>query len=74
MDETSSLREIPVSSETIYDGKILHVEKWTVTCPNGREALREIRREQGQKPPETERENVHIPIRVKKKDDKEVPL
>ena len=42
MDETSSLREIPVSSETIYDGKILHVEKWTVTCPNGREALREI--------------------------------
>lgn len=42
MDEMSSLREIPVSSETIYDGKILHVEKWTVTCPNGREALREI--------------------------------
>lgn len=42
MDETSSMREIPVSSETIYDGKILHVEKWTVTCPNGREALREI--------------------------------
>ncbi len=33
----------------------------------------EIRREQGQKLPETERENVHIPIRVKK-DDKEVSL
>ena len=39
-----------------------------------REALREIRREQGQKPPEAERENMHIPIRVKKKDDKEVSL
>ena len=38
------------------------------------EELREIRREQGQKPPETERENVHIPIRVKKKGDKEVSL
>lgn len=36
------LREIPFSSETIYDGKILHVEKWQVTCPNGRTALREI--------------------------------
>ena len=38
------------------------------------EELREIRREQGQKPPEAERENMHIPIRVKKKDDKEVSL
>ena len=42
MDESNSLREVPVASETIYDGKILHVEKWTVTCPNGKEALREI--------------------------------
>ena len=25
------LREIPFSSETIYNGKILHVEKWQVT-------------------------------------------
>ena len=41
MDE-SSIREIPFSSETIYDGKILHVERWQVTCPNGRTALREI--------------------------------
>ena len=41
--------------------------------PSVREELREIRREQGQKLPETERENVHIPIRVKK-DDKEVSL
>ena len=36
------LREIPFSSETIYNGKILHVEKWQVTCPNGHPATREI--------------------------------
>ena len=41
MDE-NSIREIPFSSETIYDGKILHVERWQVTCPNGRTAAREI--------------------------------
>ena len=41
MDE-NSIREIPFSSETIYDGKILHVERWRVTCPNGRTAAREI--------------------------------
>ena len=38
----NELREIPVSSESIYEGKILHVERWQVTCPNGREATREI--------------------------------
>ena len=37
-----ALREVPFSKETIYDGHILHVEKWRVTCPNGREAPREI--------------------------------
>ena len=36
------LREIPFSSETIYDGHILRVERWQVTCPNGHEAPREI--------------------------------
>ena len=36
------LREIPFSSETIYDGAILRVEKWQVTCPNGHAAPREI--------------------------------
>ena len=41
MDE-NSIREIPFSSETIYDGKILHVERWQVTCPNGKAAAREI--------------------------------
>ena len=32
------------------------------------EELREIRREQGQKLPEADRENIRIPVRVKKKD------
>ena len=36
------LREIPFASETIYDGHILRVERWQVTCPNGHEAPREI--------------------------------
>jgi len=38
----SELREIPVSSESIFEGKILHVERWQVTCPNGHPATREI--------------------------------
>ena len=37
-----ALREIPFAKEDIYNGRILHVEKWKVTCPNGREAAREI--------------------------------
>lgn len=41
MDE-SRLREIPFHRETLYDGSILHVEKWQVTCPNGHSAPREI--------------------------------
>ena len=41
MDD-SALREVPVKKESIYDGHILHVEKWTVTCPNGRQAPREL--------------------------------
>ena len=42
--------------------------------PSVREELREIRREQGQKLPEADRENLHIPVRVKKKGDKEAVL
>lgn len=42
--------------------------------PSVREELREIRREQRQKLPEVERKSLHIPVRVKKKDDKEVSL
>ncbi len=41
MDD-SRLREIPFHKETIYEGSILHVEKWQVTCPNGHPAPREI--------------------------------
>lgn len=41
MDE-NTIREVPFASETIYDGKILQVERWQVTCPNGRSAVREI--------------------------------
>ena len=36
------LREIPFSSEMIYEGRILRVERWQVTCPNGHAAPREI--------------------------------
>ena len=38
----SELREIPFAKETIFEGQILHVEKWQVTCPNGHAAPREI--------------------------------
>ena len=38
----SELREIPVSSEPIYSGRILDVQRWHVTCPNGNPAVREI--------------------------------
>ena len=40
--EYQELREVPFASETIYDGRILHVERWQVTCPNGHAALREV--------------------------------
>lgn len=41
MDDTN-LREIPFARQTIFEGKILHVETWEVTCPDGRPAEREI--------------------------------
>ena len=41
MDD-SKLREVPFQKETIYEGQILHVEKWQVTCPSGHPAPREI--------------------------------
>lgn len=40
--EHPDLREVPLSSETIYEGKILRVQRWQVVCPNGRKALREV--------------------------------
>jgi len=36
------LTEKTVSSETIFDGKILHIRRDTVLLPNGRQALREV--------------------------------
>ena len=35
------LREVKTGSETIYDGKILHVRKDTVLLPNGKNSTRE---------------------------------
>ena len=37
-----SLREIYQDGETIYDGKIIRVERWRVSLPDGREAAREV--------------------------------
>lgn len=41
MDE-NALRETKIKGETIYDGRVVHLEKWTVRLPDGREATREI--------------------------------
>ena len=41
------LRETLLSSEEIYPGKIIRVEKWQVSLPNGATALREIVRHNG---------------------------
>ena len=45
IDDT--LRETFLSSEEIYHGKIIRVEKWRVRLPNGQEADREIVRHNG---------------------------
>ncbi len=37
-----NLKETFLSSEEIYNGRILRVEKWQVTCPDGKIAPREI--------------------------------
>ena len=42
-----SLRETFLSSQEIYPGKIIRVEKWQVSLPNGETALREIVRHNG---------------------------
>ena len=36
------LRETVIKGETIYDGRIIKVEKWAVRLPNGLEAEREV--------------------------------
>ncbi len=37
----SELREKVISREVIYPGKVIHVEKWQVTLPDGGQAPRE---------------------------------
>ena len=37
-----NLREVYQDGMTIFDGKIIKVEKWRVTLPDGREASREV--------------------------------
>ncbi len=45
MDE--HLTEKMIAGETVYDGKVVHLEKWVVELPNGRKAGREIIRHVG---------------------------
>ena len=40
--QDQNLRETFLSSEEIFDGKIIHVEKWQVRLPDGKTAPREI--------------------------------
>jgi ADP-ribose pyrophosphatase len=41
------LIESPLASELIYDSKIVHLSKETVTLPNGQPAIREVIRHVG---------------------------
>jgi len=41
MDD-EQLREVYLSGETLYDGKVVHLEKWQVALPNGGQAVREV--------------------------------
>ena len=47
MIRDESLREKFLSSEVIYPGKIIRVEKWQVELPDGETAMREIVRHNG---------------------------
>ena len=40
--QDKELRETVINGETMYDGRIIKVEKWTVRLPDGREAEREV--------------------------------
>lgn len=40
--QDKELRETVVKGETLYDGRIIKVERWNVRLPDGREAEREI--------------------------------
>lgn len=47
MDKDESLVETAISSESIYNGKIIKVFRDTVRLPDGKEALREVVRHPG---------------------------
>ncbi|MBQ7646025.1 MAG: NUDIX hydrolase [Clostridia bacterium] len=47
MSEFNNLTEKKISSEEIFDGKILHVQRDTVELPNGEKATREVIRHVG---------------------------
>ncbi len=47
MDERQQLAEKKLSSERIYDGRIMRVERDTVELPNGNTAVRELMRHVG---------------------------
>ncbi len=36
------LKEVYLSGETIFDGKVVHLERWEVGLPNGNTAIREV--------------------------------
>lgn len=36
------LTEVVTGREKVFEGKILNVEKWSVTCPDGKPAFREV--------------------------------
>ena len=42
MNDFNDLIEKKLSSEKVFDGKLLHIEHWQVQLPDGRTALREI--------------------------------
>ena len=41
MDD-EQLKEQYLSGETLYDGKVVHLERWQVSLPNGQTAVREV--------------------------------
>ena len=38
----NELTEVVTGREKIFEGKVLNVEKWAVTCPNGMPSFREV--------------------------------
>ncbi len=47
INQDSDLIETTISSEEIYNGKIVHLFRDTVRLPNGKEAIREVMRHAG---------------------------